>query len=209
MNRLVIGLTGGIGVGKSTVASLLGQWGAEVIDVDLLGRQVLEPTGGAYHAVIATFGQSIVAADGTIDRAVLATEVFGGANRLAELEAISHPAINARLEALLEAAPQGRSVVFDLAVLAESRLGWRDGAPMYQRVIVVEAPMELRIPRLIKRGMSEEQARARMAAQVSDEQRRALADLVIGNDGDLAQLERRVDDLYATLDAWALQALTR
>jgi dephospho-CoA kinase len=203
--RLIVGLTGGIGVGKSTVAALLGQRGADVIDVDALGRDVLEPSGGAYEGVVKTFGESILADDRTIDRAKLAEQVFGGDGRLADLEAISHPAINARIEELVSRVPAGRTVILDLAVLAESMLGYRGDTPIYQRVVVVEAPTAVRIPRLIERGMTEEAARARMASQASDDERRRLADLVIGNEGSIDVLSERIDALWPTFEAWASQ----
>jgi dephospho-CoA kinase len=204
-SNLVVGLTGGIGVGKSTVCSLLAARGAEVVDVDALGRAVLEPDGGAYAEVVSTFGQTIVGPDGHIDRAALAEIVFGG-GRLAELEAISHPAINARIEELVAAAPEGGVLVLDMAVLAESRLGYRGDAPLYRRVVVVEAPMEVRIPRLVERGLTESQARDRMSTQAGDDDRRMLADLIITNDGSVELLEERVDSLWPTFEAWSLQA---
>ncbi|MFV2040328.1 MAG: dephospho-CoA kinase [Acidimicrobiales bacterium] len=202
---LVIGLTGGIGSGKSTVASLLAIRGAEVIDVDALGRAVLEPDGGAYAAVVATFGEEILDGDGMVDRAALGREVFGAGSRLAELEAISHPAINRNLAKRLEAT-SAAVVVLDMAVLAESRLGWAGEARLYQRVVVVEAPVPVRLERLVERGMSEKQAGDRMAAQATDEQRRLLADVVIPNAGSIADLENQLDALWPSIEAWALQA---
>lgn len=202
---LVIGLTGGMGVGKSTVAAMLAEGGASVIDVDGVGRAVLEPDGGAYDGVVAAFGDSIVDHDGTIDRAALAAEVFGGAGRLDELEAISHPAINEVLAA--EVASATSTVVLDMAVLTESRLGWVGERRLYQRVVVVEAPVELRIRRLVEgRGVSESDAHARIASQASDHDRRLLADLVISNDGDLAALRAEVDRCRPTIAAWEVQA---
>lgn len=200
----IIGLTGGIGVGKTTVAQLFKQRGARVVDVDGLGRDVLEPGGGAYDDVIAAFGQGIVTRDGSIDRAALATEVFGGHNRLDELEAISHPAINARLGELLDVS-SASLVVLDMAVLVESRLGWFKGSQRYQRVIVVEAPAKVRLARLVARGMTEADARARMWAQSSDRERRARADLVVVNDGTETELDRDVTRLWPTIDAWIAQ----
>lgn len=205
---LVIGLTGGIGVGKSTVSAALGRRGAEVIDVDGVGRAVLEPEGGAYRGVVDAFGQQVVSSDGTIDRAALAAVVFGPDNRLAELEAISHPAINERLAREVDASTAD-VVVLDMAVLAESRLGWLGEDRLYQRVVVVEAPDAVRIPRLVERGMTEADARARMAAQASDTDRRRLADVVVTNDGDLGQLDATVQRLMPTVAAWMLQAATR
>lgn len=201
----IIGLTGGIGVGKTTAATLFGQRGALVIDVDGLGREVLEPGGGAHAGVVAQFGENIVDDHGHIDRGALAAEVFGPRNRLQELEAISHPAINARLADLVDGS-SAALVVLDMAVLVESRLGWIDGAPRYSRVVVVEAPAEARLPRLIGRGMTADDARARMAAQGSDLARRQRADLVLVNDGTEAELDRDVERLWPTVEAWIVQA---
>lgn len=202
---LVIGLTGGMGVGKSTVAAMLADAGASIIDVDAVGRQVLDPDGGAYAGVVATFGEGVVAGDGSIDRAALAAEVFGGAGRLDELEAISHPAINDVLSAELDAATT--TIVLDMAVLTESRLGWAGKRRLYHRVIVVETPLELRIQRLVEgRGVAESDARARIAAQASDHDRRLLADLIITNDGDLDALATEVGRCRPTIAAWEVQA---
>ena len=118
MRPLVVGLTGGIGSGKSTVAELMAELGAAVIDVDGLGREVLEPDGEAFTGVVDAFGPDVLAPDGSIDRAALAAMVFGPGQRLTELEAISHPAINQRLTGLL-AEQGGDFVVLDIAVLAE------------------------------------------------------------------------------------------
>ena len=195
----VVGLTGGIGSGKSTVARALGDRGAVVIDVDALGRKVLEPGERAHQPVIDRFGEGIVAPDGTIDRAALASVVFSDPAELADLEAISHPAINADLDDQLSALGDDAVVVLDLAVLVESRLGRLDSGRGYELVVVVETPDEIRIPRLIDRGMSEADARSRIAAQATTEQRRAVADLVISNGGDLEALERTVDSLWTTI----------
>lgn len=205
---LVVGLTGGMGVGKSTVAAMLADAGATVVDVDAVGRAVLEPDGGAFGGVVAAFGESVLGPDGRIDRAALAAEVFGGGGRLAELEAISHPAINAVLAAEVEDAT--RTLVLDMAVLTESRLGWAGEQRLYQRVIVVEAPLELRIRRLVDgRGVAEADARARIAAQADDHDRRLVADLVVTNDGDLVALRAEVARCAPTIAAWEAQAATR
>ena len=199
---LVVGLTGGIGAGKSTAATRLAERGATVIDVDAIGRQVLAPGGRAEQGVIDAFGSGVVDDHGHIDRAKVAAEVFGRPERLAALEAISHPAINAELDIQLqELAERGeaRVVVLDMAVLAESRLGQLESGRGYTQVVVVEAPEDARLPRLLERGLTEEQARARMASQASDEQRRALADYVIVNDGTPDELADAVDQVWAEL----------
>ncbi|MCY3633049.1 MAG: dephospho-CoA kinase [bacterium] len=199
---LVVGLTGGIGAGKSTAATRLAERGATVIDVDAIGRQVLAPGGRAEQGVIDAFGSGVVDDHGHIDRAKVAAEVFGHPERLAALEAISHPAINAELDIQLqELAERGeaRVVVLDMAVLTESRLGQLESGRGYTQVVVVEAPEDARLPRLLERGLTEEQARARMASQASDEQRRALADYVIVNDGTPDDLADAVDQVWAEL----------
>jgi dephospho-CoA kinase len=194
---LVVGLTGGIGAGKSTVAARFAQRGATVIDVDALGRQVLEPDGGAYDAVVRRFGHAVVGDDGRIDRTALARVVFGDERALADLTTISHPAINALLaDRLSELDRSGTAVVvLDMAVLVESELG----RGQYDQVVVVEAPWPLRLERLAARGMRPADAQARRDAQATDAERRAVADFVIVNDGDEAELARRVDVLWDEL----------
>jgi dephospho-CoA kinase len=199
---LIIGLTGGIGSGKSTVASMLGDRGATVIDVDALGRVVIAPGGRAEAAVVAEFGDGIADADGHIDRAALARAVFGRPDELARLTAISHPAINAEMAARLDELSAGSIVVLDMAILVESNLGRGDSAHSYSRVVVVEAPEALRIERAVQRGMAEADVRARISSQATDAQRRAVADAVIANDGGLEQLVARVDELWSTIEGW-------
>ncbi|WP_419919567.1 dephospho-CoA kinase [Candidatus Poriferisocius sp.] len=199
---LVVGLTGGIGAGKSTAAERFAERGAVVIDVDAIGREVLAPGGRAERGVIDAFGPGILDEHGRIDRARVAAEVFGRPDRLATLEAISHPAINAELDQRLgELAGGGevQVVVLDMAVLAESRLGRLESGRGYTKVVVVEAPEAVRLPRLIQRGLTEEQARARMASQATDARRRALADHVIVNSGSPSDLAAAVDRVWAEL----------
>ena len=199
---LVVGLTGGIGAGKSTAAARFGELGAVVIDVDAIGREVLAPGGRAVDGVIDAFGPAIVDDHGHIDRAKVAAEVFGRADRLAALEAVSHPAINAELDVQLQGLADGgevQVVVLDMAVLTESRLGQLESGRGYTAVVVVEAPEEVRLPRLLERGLTEEQARARMASQATDAQRRAIADHVIVNDGSPEELASAVDQVWAEL----------
>jgi dephospho-CoA kinase len=200
---LIIGLTGGIGSGKSTVADLLAERGAVLVDVDAVGRAVIAPGGRAEAAVLAEFGSAILAADGAIDRPSLARVVFQHPEGLARLTAISHPAINAELTERIAALPEHSIVVYDMAILVESNLGREDPAHRYTRVIVVEAPLELRITRAVARGMAEADVRARAAAQATDEQRRAVADLVIRNDADLVTLQQRVSEAWTKIRSWA------
>jgi dephospho-CoA kinase len=192
----VVGLTGGIGTGKSTVAAMLAELGAIVVDCDALGRQVIEPGGRAYARVIDHFGSHIVRDDGHIDRAALAAIVFRDETELAALNAISHPAIDAEIADRIAAAPRDVVVVLDMAVLVESNLG----AGQYDVVVVVEAPLAVRLARLARRGMSAEDARARIASQASDERRRAVADYLVDNAGDLDALRRAVSALWKALN---------
>ena len=186
---LVVGLTGGIGAGKSTVAAMLAARGAHVIDVDGLGRAVIAPGGRATDAVVAEFGPSVRGPDGGVDRAALAQLVFRDPDALARHLAIVHPAIDEEIRAALAALPADAVAVLDMAVLAESRLG----RGQYTEVLVVEAPGELRVERAVARGMAADDVRARMANQASDDERRAIAAVVLTNDGDRAALEAQVE----------------
>jgi dephospho-CoA kinase len=200
---LIVGLTGGIGAGKSTVSSMLAERGARVIDVDALGRQVLEPGGRAQQQVLAEFGPAILAPDGTIDRSALAAIVFADGRALARLTAISHPAINAELVDRLRALRGEAIVVLDMAVLAESQLGQVEDPYRYSFVVTVEAPIELREERAVARGADRADVRRRMAQQATDAQRRALADVAIVNDGSPEDLVAPVDDLWQRLGSLA------
>jgi dephospho-CoA kinase len=198
----VVGLCGGIGAGKSTVAQLLAERGAVVVDVDALGRCVLAHDE-VRHAVVAEFGDGVLDADGGIDRAALAREVFSCEGRLTDLEAISHPAIDREIARHLEALASDPPdlVVLDMAVLVESDLGKLSEGRGYTEVVVVEAHAEVRLERLVAKGMAADDARARMAAQATDAERRAVADHVLVNDGDEADLAERVDELIPLLVA--------
>ena len=182
----VVGLCGGLGAGKSTVATLLAERGATVIDVDALGRQVLTDDD-VHAAVVAEFGDGVLDADGAVDRKALAAEVFASKGRLTDLEAISHPAINRELDRRLTqlAGPTESAgnmlVILDMAVLVESNLGRLPNGRGYREVVVVEADLEIRLARLVGRGMTVENASARMAAQADDAERRAVADHVVVN----------------------------
>lgn len=188
---LVIGLTGGIGAGKSTAAARFLAKGATVVDVDALGHVVLAPGGKAHDEVLAAFG--------TVDRRELGAIVFADPAQLERLTAISHPAINLELAEVLAEVLAGISddavVVLDMAILAESDLG----RGMYTVVVTVEAPVELRVARAVARGMAEADVRRRIAAQASEDERRHLADHVLVNDGDEESLLARVDACWAEL----------
>ena len=184
---IVIGLTGGIGAGKSTFAALLAARGAHVIDVDAIGRDVIAPGGPAALAVEARFG--------TLDRRLIAAIVFEQADARRDLEALTWPAIHTELQRQVDAAPPDAVVVLDMAVLAQGDLG----KGIYGPVITIEAPDALRVARLTQRGMSEPDARARMASQVATDVRRNLADIVIENDTDIAALAAAADAVWVKL----------
>ncbi|GHH94291.1 dephospho-CoA kinase [Streptomyces capillispiralis] len=192
---LTVGLTGGIGAGKSEVSRLLVECGAVLIDADRIAREVVEPGTPGLAAVVDAFGEEVLAADGRLDRPKLGSIVFADPERLAVLNAIVHPLVGARSRELEQAAAADAVVVHDVPLLTENGL-----APLYDLVIVVDASPETQLDRLVgRRGMSEEDARARMAAQATREQRREIADIVIDNDVPLDELERRVKDVWAEL----------
>ncbi len=188
-----IGLTGGIGSGKTAVARRLAEHGALVVDADVLAREVVGPGTPGLAAVAAEFGPRVLTASGELDRPALAALVFADDAARSRLNAIVHPLVRRRAAELVAAAPPGTVVVQDVPLLVET-----GGAGGYDLVLVVEAPAELRVQRLVRdRGMAAAEARARMAAQASDEQRRAVADVVLVNDGTPEQLRAQVDRLWA------------
>lgn len=190
-----VGLTGGIGSGKSEVARLLAEHGAVVVDADALAREALAPGSPGSAAVVEEFGPGVLAADGSIDRARLGRLVFADAAGRAALEAIVHPYVGRRSAELMAAAPADAVVVYDVPLLVEK--GLQDG---FEVVVVVDAADETRLRRLVDvRGMPEQDARERMAAQASREARLAVADHVLRNDGDLAELAEQVSRLWAEL----------
>lgn len=193
----LIGLTGGIGTGKSTVSALLRQLGAEVVDADEGARAVVEPGTPGLRAVVEEFGPEILGADGRLKRAALADLVFRDPERLARLNAITHPLVGAwAAERTAEAAARGaRIVIHDIPLLFEN--GRQD---QFERVILVYAPNQVALQRLIAKGMSEEQARARIAAQMPIEEKRRLADHVIDNSDGIAETQRQVQDVWRQLN---------
>ncbi|MDQ0786353.1 dephospho-CoA kinase [Streptomyces sp. B3I8] len=192
---LSVGLTGGIGAGKSEVSRLLVACGAVLIDADRIAREVVAPGTPGLAAVVEAFGEEILAEDGSLDRPHLGAVVFADPDRLAVLNSIVHPLVGARSRALEAAAAEDAVVVHDVPLLTENGL-----APLYDVVVVVDVDPATQLDRLVRlRGMSEEDARARMAAQASREQRRAVADVVVDNDVPLPQLERRVRELWDDL----------
>ncbi|GGV69605.1 dephospho-CoA kinase [Streptomyces massasporeus] len=194
-DMLKVGLTGGIGAGKSEVSRLLVACGAVLIDADRIAREVVAPGTPGLASVVGAFGEEILAADGSLDRPRLGAIVFSDAEKLSTLNAIVHPLVGARSRELEEAAAEDAVVLHDVPLLTENGL-----APLYDLVIVVDAAPETQLDRLVRlRGMTEEDARARMAAQATREQRREIADIVIDNDVPLEELEQRVKDVWAEL----------
>ncbi len=190
-----IGLTGGIGSGKSEVSRRLGDRGAIVIDADKIAREVVEPGTEGLAEVAAAFGDGVLRADGSLDREKLGSIVFADPEKLAVLNGIVHPRVGARVQELLDDVPAGGVVVYDVPLLAENKL-----APTFDLVIVVDTADEVRIRRLAEnRGMSEADAQARIAAQATREERLAVADFVIDNNGGLAELDRQIDEVWARL----------
>ena len=193
---LLVGLTGGIGAGKSTVAELLTERGVIIIDGDLIARQVVEPGQPALAAIVERFGRGMLAPDGTLDRPALAAVAFADEESRKALEAITHPAIGAEFVRQMSEAPPDGVVVNDVPLLVESKMAESRG---YEVVIVVEAPRELRLERLVGRGLERADAEARMAAQATDEERRAVATHLLDNGGDLAHLSAQVETLWSEL----------
>lgn len=188
-----VGLTGGIGAGKSAVAARLHELGAVVVDADVVAREVLEPGTRGLAAVLDAFGAEVLDQEGALDRPRLGALVFADELARHRLNAIVHPLVAARTAELVAAAAPGRVVVHDVPLLVENGL-----AAAYDVVVVVETPVALRLTRLARsRGMSEDQARARMAAQASDAQRQAVADVILDNSGSPAELRAQVDRLWA------------
>ncbi len=208
---LVVGLTGGIGSGKSTVSALLEERGAVVVDADRIAREVVAPGGPAYQAVVDRFGPGVVAAGGAIDRPALAAVVFADPSARADLEAITHPVVGATMaERLTAQAGTDRVVVLDVPLLVEGgrrRSGdeasqGRQNVPYgVAAVVVVDTPPEVAVSRLIRdRGMKPDEVEARMAAQATREDRLSLADVVIDNSGSTEDLVQEVDRAWAWIE---------
>lgn len=190
---ITVGLTGGIGSGKSAVAELLSSYGAVIIDADVLAREAVAPGTTELARVVEEFGPEVLTPDGSLDRAQLAALVFADPDRLAALNAIVHPFVRRRSDELAADAPDGAVVVHVIPLLVENQLTGFD------LVVVVDASEDNQLRRLAGRGMSEADARARIAAQASREHRRTAADVVIDNDGDLTSLREQVRTLWERL----------
>ncbi|WP_341958079.1 dephospho-CoA kinase [Microbacterium sp. LWH13-1.2] len=191
----LIALTGGIASGKSTIARRLAERGAVVVDADQIVRDVQAPGSPVLAAIAETFGAEVIAADGSLDRAALGAQVFGDAGQLAQLNAIVHPAVRAesqrRFDEAMSADP-ATVVVYDVPLLVEARVD-----DPWDLIVVAHAPVEERRCRLVEiRGMAEKAAQERIDAQVSDERRLAIADVVIDTSGSLEQTLAQTDDLW-------------
>lgn len=202
MRTVHVGLTGGIGAGKSTVARLLTGHGAIVLDADLAARAVVEPGTEGLAEVVDAFGPQVLREDGSLDRAALASMVFSDEDRRKRLNAIVHPRVRAWMAERAAAAPAGSVVVQDIPLLVEGGL-----APLFDVVVVVDADDDTRVARLIRdRAMSEPEARARIAAQAPREQRNAAADRLIDNSGGTEELNEAVADLWRELEGKSNQS---
>ena len=192
---LVIGLVGGIGSGKSVASAMLAELGAEVINADLVGHEVYEPGKPGFDAIVAEFGADVVGADGRVDRKKLGPIVFADGARLERLNAIVHPLIRAEIERRIKRAREKgevRAVVVEAAILLEA--GWR---PLVDQVWVISARREDVVERLaVQRGMAASETDARMAKQMTDAERRSVADVVIENVGSLDDLRTRLTGLW-------------
>ena len=190
-----LGLTGGIGSGKSAVSARLATHGAIVIDYDLLAREAVEPGTPALAAIAERFGADVIAADGTLDRTALAAVVFGDDAARHDLEAITHPAIFDLAIAREATAADDAVVVHDHPLLVEVGMD-----AFCDLVVVVDAPEDVQLERLVTlRGMTESDARARLAAQTTREDRVAAADIVLDNTGSIEDLEARVDEIWTRI----------
>jgi dephospho-CoA kinase len=194
---LLVALTGGIGSGKSTVARLLEERGARIVDADAAARAVVEPGRPALAALAERFGEGILLADGRLDRAGLARIAFSDEQSRLALNGITWPAIVEEFGRQIDASPPDAVVVCDVPLLAEGGPG---SEREYTAVIVVEAPREARLDRLVERGLARDDAERRMAAQADDDERREYATHVVENGGDLAALGRQVDAIWEDLE---------
>lgn len=196
--QVVVGLTGGIGSGKSTVSALLAARGAHLVDADALARAATAPGGPAYGPVVARFGPGIVGPGGAIDRAALARIVFADPAARADLESIVHPHVRAGFdEAVAAGAGTDRVVVVEVPLLTEAPAA-REGL---DAIVVVDCPEDVAVARLVEhRGMTEVDARARVAAQATRQERLAIADFVVDNAGDRSSVDREVDRCWAWIE---------
>ena len=193
---MYLGLSGGIGSGKSTVAKILSNLGAVVIDADVIAREVLERNQAGYQKAIEVFGESILDSDLRIDRKRLAELVFQNSDELAKLEAIVHPAVIARVAQIRNSLPESTVVVYDTPLLFEKNLQGQ-----FDKVLIVVTDSEHRKARLIERGLELTDIEARIANQATDAQRRTVADFVIENNGSPEQLQDQVTKVWQQISA--------
>ena len=189
-----VGLTGGIGAGKSTVADLFSQKGAVVIRSDELARQVIEPQTPGFQQVIDRFGKDFVNSEGYIDRAKLAQIVFQDDAALKDLENIIHPLVRSKTNEIIDQHTSETIIVNEIPLLLEKKM-----ESLFDFLVIVISSEKNRLERLAQRGLTTEQATARMSKQVSDDERKAAADFLIVNDGNLDQLEADVEKIWQTL----------
>ena len=200
--RRIVAVSGGIGSGKSSVTRVFATHGAVTADADAIAREILEPGEPALSEVARAFGGDLLRQDGSLDRALLASRVFGGEGadeRVARLNAITHPLIEARAWSILREAPEGSLAVYDIPLLIEG-----DHVDRFDAVVIVDAPIEERVKRLEGRGVAPKDARARIRAQTSSQERRAIATIWIDNQGgsdDLEEVARLVYERWLTPDA--------
>lgn len=200
--RRIVAVSGGIGSGKSSVTRVFATQGAVTADADAIAREILEPGEPALSEVARAFGGDLLRQDGSLDRALLASRIFGGEGadeRVARLNAITHPLIEARAWSILRGAPEGSLAVYDIPLLIEG-----DHVDRFDAVVIVDAPIEERVKRLEGRGVAPKDARARIRAQASSQERRAIATIWIDNEGssdDLEEVARLVYERWLTPDA--------
>ena len=193
---LFLALSGGIGAGKSTIANVLRGLGVFVVDADQLAREVLLPSHPVYEAVLANFGTDLTLPDRSLDRHLLAQRAFSSPESTLLLNSLTHPAISALAWERLKSAPQGSCALYDVPLLTTY-----EDASLFDAVIMVSAPEEMRVHRLISRGLSEEDARSRIRSQISDSERRKLASIWVenlGNQEDLAEVSNQVYSSWLT-----------
>ena len=194
---LLVGLTGNIGSGKSTVAQLLSERGATIIDADVLARRAVEQGTPGHRAIVERWGSSILAADGSLDRAALRRIVFGDQAELEQLNSLVHPEVERMRSALVELARDrgDRLVVCDVPLLFERRM-----TESFDRIVLVDAPRPVRLERLVReRGLRETEGMDMIVSQMPAELKRARADFVIDNDGTITQLDQRVTDVWSAV----------
>ena len=191
---MYLGLTGGIGSGKSTAARMFADLGAIVIDADAIAKEVLEPGQLGHESIVNKFGDEILDSSGNIDRSILAAKVFENSAELKVLEDIVHPAVASKVLEIRESLPAGTTVIYDTPLLVEKKLQHQ-----FDLVIVVLAPEALRTQRLLARGLAQNDISARMSNQATDEQRREIANYVIDNSSTLVELREEVQKVWTQI----------